>query len=74
MPIAEIVKELDAEIARLQQAKQLLTGLAGNGSSSGTHPGRPVAGRKKRILSADARQRIAEAQRKRWAAQKKAQK
>jgi hypothetical protein len=70
MSIAEIVKELDADIARLQQAKQLLSGLARSASFSGARPGRP-ASKKKRALSAEARQRIAEAQRKRWAAQKK---
>jgi hypothetical protein len=72
MSITEIVKELDAEIARLQGAKQLLEGLSGNGSSSGTRRSTVAAsGKKRRVLSAEARQRIAEAQRKRWAAQKK---
>lgn len=75
MSIAEIVKELDAEIARLQEAKHLLSGLSGNGSASGMrHPSAAAAGRKRRVLSPEARQRIAEAQRKRWAAQKKASK
>jgi hypothetical protein len=71
MSIAEIVQELDAEIERLQRAKQLLSGIARNASSSGTRPGRPASHNKKRVLSAEARQRIAEAQRKRWAAQKR---
>jgi hypothetical protein len=71
MSIAEIVKDLDAEIARLQQAKQLLSGLARSASFSGARPGRSASSKKKRVLSAEARQRIAEAQRKRWAAQKK---
>jgi hypothetical protein len=75
MSIAEIIKELDAEIARLHEAKQLLSGLSGNGLSSGTRrPSNAAAGNKRRVLSAEARQRIAEAQRKRWAAQKKASK
>ena len=74
MSIAEIVKELDAEIARLHEAKQLLSGLSGNGLSSGIHRPRNAAAGKRRVLSAEARQRIAEAQRKRWAAQKKASK
>lgn len=71
MSIAEIVQELDAEIERLQRAKQLLSGIARNVPFSGTRPGRPVSDNKKRVLSAEARQRIAEAQRKRWAAQKR---
>lgn len=74
MSIADIVKELDGEIARLRQAKQLLSGLSRTAPPSGTpsHPAR--AGRTKRVLSEEARQRIREAQRKRWAAQKKAAK
>jgi hypothetical protein len=75
MSIAEIVKALDAEIARLQQAKQLLSDFSEDGSSRGTRRrSDPAAGKKRRVLSAEARQRIAEAQRKRWAAQMKASK
>lgn len=75
MSIAEIVQGLEAEIARLQEAKQLLSGLSENGSSSrARRPSAAAAGKKKRVLSAEARQQIAEAQRKRWAAQKKAAK
>lgn len=76
MTIEGIVQELDAEIARLQQVRKLLS----NGSrlspvglaavSQATSPNK--AGRKKkRTLSPEARQRIAEAQRKRWATAKK---
>lgn len=54
----EIRKHQDA-IAKLQQARALLAG------------GKPVE-RKKRHLSADARARIAAAQKRRWAKQKKA--
>ena len=72
MSIDEIIKELDAEIVRLQEAKQLLSGLSGNGSSPGTRRQKAAAvGKKRRVLSAEARQRIAEAQRKRWAAKKR---
>jgi hypothetical protein len=63
------VAELDAEIARLEQVKFLLAKDAGSASRRGL-PTAPA--RKKRILSPEARERIAAAQRKRWAAQKKA--
>ena len=71
MSIETILAEIDAEIARLTQVRALLAGTK-TVSSSGTKaktskgPGR----KKKRVLSADARKRIADAQRKRWAAQK----
>ncbi|HEY1501237.1 MAG TPA: hypothetical protein VGF88_16810 [Acidobacteriaceae bacterium] len=69
MNIEQIVAELNAEIARLEQVKFLLT----RDSGSASHKGLPTApARKKRVLSAEARERIAAAQRKRWAAQKKA--
>jgi hypothetical protein len=69
----EILAALDAEIARLQEARNALAGLSG-----AKRRGRPSASaseskiiRKKRILSAEARKKIAAAQRKRWAKQKK---
>jgi low affinity Fe/Cu permease len=69
----EIVAALDAEIARLQEARNAMAGL-----SSVKRRGRPSASasqtqatRKKRTLSAEARQKIAAAQRKRWAKQKR---
>lgn len=73
----EIVSALDAEIARLQQAKNILQGIAGTGKRV---PGRPVKLQdsldkiltakpaKKRKLSAEGRARIAAAQKARWAA------
>lgn len=72
MAIDSILAQIDAEIARLTQVRALLA-TTGNIGSSVTAvkgkrgPGRP---RKKRTLSPEARKRIAEAQRKRWAAQK----
>jgi hypothetical protein len=60
----ELVAHIDQEIARLQSARNLLTG-----SGEATRRGRPPATGK--TLSAAARQKVAEAQRKRWAAQKK---
>jgi hypothetical protein len=68
MAISDLLSSIDSEIARLQQARFLLAGV-----STGTRvEPRPV--KAKRILSAAARERIAAAQRKRWAAQKKAAK
>ena len=73
MSIETIIAEIDAEIARLTQVRSLLAGSKGiSAAGSGTRARRGAAktSRKKRVLSADARKRIAEAQRKRWAAQK----
>jgi len=71
MSIESILAEIDAEIARLTQVRSLLAGsrpVTSSGSKPKTAKG--PAKRKKRVLSADARKRIADAQRKRWAAQK----
>lgn len=77
MAINEIVAALDDEIRRLEQVRSLLAGTkdsvthAATSFAFGANSGKP---RKKRHLSAEARERIAAAQRKRWAAQKKAAK
>ena len=70
MAITDIISALDAEIKHLQQVRSLLTGL---GSSTGPHASpatKPIDKRRKRKLSAQARKKIADAQRKRWAKQK----
>jgi hypothetical protein len=71
---SDILAFLDAEIERLQAARQLLSGLgsARNGST-GAHRGARF-GRPRRHMSAEVRRRISEAQKKRWAARKKAAK
>lgn len=74
MTIASILEELDAEISRLEQVKNLLRSNSGLATGKFASAGKDSAngtGRKKRKLSPEARERIAEAQRKRWAAQKK---
>jgi hypothetical protein len=85
MATTEILAAIDEEIARLQQVKNLLRGYeAGNGrvktqarprvktlSGPGTANG-TVA--RKRVLSPEARKKIANAQKRRWAAQRKAAK
>ena len=64
----EIVAAIDEEIVRLEKVRSLLQGSGGSKLIvSGTFPGV----RKKRHLSADARKRIADAQKRRWAKQKK---
>lgn len=60
----DILKRIDEEIARLQQARTLLAGGAATTSPIVT-PKRGV--RKRRKLSAEARRKIAEAQKRRWA-------
>jgi hypothetical protein len=73
MTVERIVAVLNAEIARLEQAKKLLSSGANLASGSLAKGYRPNGrARKKRVLSPESRQRIAEAQRRRWAAQKKA--
>ena len=78
MDVREIIAALDEEISRLQQVRSLLAGTNGNVTHRATSfaygANQAKAPRKKRRLSAEARERIAAAQRKRWAAQKKAAK
>lgn len=72
MPIETLLATIDAEIAKLQQARNL---IAGTGKVTlGGKPdriGRPKKAGRKRTLSPESRKRIADAQRKRWAAAKK---
>lgn len=70
----EILASLDAEIARLSQARNAIAGL----SSAPRKRGRPAGSSSvmtstptRRTISAAGRKRIAKAQRARWAAQKK---
>jgi hypothetical protein len=59
------IAAINAEISRLQQARKLLAG--GAGTRSATRGGRHT-------MSAEARARISAAQKKRWAARKRASK
>lgn len=71
MTIDSILSQLDAEIARLTQVRALLANSAKSTSKFALPKvGKATTRRKKRVLSAEARKRIADAQRKRWAAQK----
>lgn len=74
MAIDSILAQIDAEIARLTQARTLLatlgTAAVAAPESKSTKSPAKAKRRKKRVLSPEARKRIADAQRKRWAAQK----
>lgn len=72
MSVMDLISSIDAEIARLQQARTILAGLDAFSPKANAPAAKPRP--KKRQMSAEARARIAEAQRKRWAAQKKAAK
>lgn len=75
MGISEIVAALDDEISRLQQVRSLLAGTKRNVNHAATSfafGANHVKPRKRRHMSAEARARIAAAQKKRWAKQKKA--
>lgn len=72
MAIDPIIAQIDAEIARLTKVRSLLADV-GNGTTltaSLRMNSASVKKRKKHFLSPEARKRIADAQRKRWAAQK----
>lgn len=66
METSSLITAIDQEIARLTQARELLAGTR----STATFTGRPP----RRRLSPEARKRISDAQKRRWAKQKKAQK
>jgi hypothetical protein len=68
MEVSEILLSVDLEIARLKQVRTILSDGTSTEGAKG-NAGNTRA-RKKRTLSPETRKRIAEAQRKRWAAQK----
>jgi hypothetical protein len=71
--VTKIIAEIDAQIQKLQQARELLSGFAAAGSKG---PGRPKGSKnpataKKRKLSPEGRRRIQEAMKRRWAERRK---
>ena len=78
MNTKSLIAEIDAQIAKLEQARTILLGLdptptkgkRGRPKGSGTKKG--TAPMKRRKMSAEGRAKIAAAQKKRWAAAKKA--
>lgn len=74
MQPSELLAAVDEEIARLEQARAMLSGETGTvhrGRMAGTFSG-STAPRKQRRISAAGRARIAAAQKKRWARVKRA--
>jgi hypothetical protein len=83
MALSDILASIDREIGQLQQARALLSGTAAPAAKKKVGRPKKVAAKaaaaavkpakkKKRNLSPEGRKRIAEAVKRRWAAQKKA--
>lgn len=80
MAVTDVVALIDAEIARLQQARTLLATIGNSVSAPARRRGRPeqnavaplpsTPAKKKRKLSPEGRARIAAAVKRRWAKQK----
>jgi hypothetical protein len=69
-----VLELIDAEIEQLTHARKILSGSDGLGPRRGTSKVRSFGSRKRRHMSAEARRRISEAQKKRWSAVKRAAK
>jgi len=72
MDLRQIIVELDAEISRLQQAKDLLTGETAKRKPDRPKGATPAPAVKKRKMSPEGRARIVAAVKARWAKAKKA--
>jgi len=72
MAIESILAQIDEEIAKLTQSRNLLatTGTAVKKVAEIKGKKTPAKAKRRHVLSPEARKRIADAQRKRWAAQK----
>ena len=71
MGLAEILNQIDREIAQLQKARTLLIGSAALTAKKKPAVATKKDARKKRNLSPEGRKRIAEAVKRRWVEQKK---
>jgi hypothetical protein len=75
--VSRIIAEIDEQISKLQQARELLSGTAvkvkGRGRPKGSKNAKTAAkaAPRKRKISAEGRKRIAEAMKKRWAERRK---
>jgi len=76
--VSRIIAEIDLQISKLQQARELLSGTT---ATTGKGPGRPKGSKNakpakagashKRKLSPEGRKRIADAMKRRWAERRK---
>jgi hypothetical protein len=83
MALSDILASIDSEIAQLQKARALIVGATAPVAKKKagrprkivaeviSAPAKPAKRKKKRNLSPEGRKRIAEAVKRRWAAQKK---
>jgi hypothetical protein len=67
--VSQILVEIDNEIARLQQARNLLAGESVRGAKRGKAAAKRAPS--KRRMSAEGRRKIAEAMKRRWAERRK---
>ncbi len=65
-----ILKLIEEEISRLERVRELLSAKNGHGPTVG-RVAKASGAPKKRVLSQDARNRIAQAQKRRWAKQRR---
>ena len=75
MGVSDILAQIDREIAQLQQARAVLSGgnaPAPKKEKAAAAPAAKKTAKKKRNLTPEGRQRIAEAVKRRWEAQKAA--
>jgi hypothetical protein len=71
MDRSHILQLIGEEITRLERVRELLSSTNGHTSLHAQLPKVASGGPKKRFLSEDARNRIAQAQKRRWAKQRK---
>jgi hypothetical protein len=75
MDTAEIIQSIDAEIARLEQARELLNDHVGaplkRGQTASPTTATITRPRKRKMISAEGRAKIAAAQKARWAKMRK---
>ena len=74
MQVDQILSEIDREIERLQQARNILAGTTGTRGRRRETPDAPKPAKKRggrRRMSAEGRKRISEALKARWAERKK---
>lgn len=70
--VAEILSQIDREIAQLQNARAVLAGNAASTKKAAAPAPKKAGRKKKRNLTPEGRKRIAEAVKRRWAKQKAA--